>query len=159
MSKARYTEHVLQILIKQSILECIQQIPAEMLCYDSVSIVTAGVYWTTWWSPKKYHIQTIMIQMNSHGHGIYLLVLINFFQSALKCYFISKATRGYWHILYIICYSTLITPAQLHLLQSPAMKVDLHFLFLPYTVHVQFSWIALIICKKQKKTVKLLTTL
>ena len=45
--------------------------------YDSLSIATAGVYWTTWWSPTKWHIQTIMTEMNFHGHGIYPIVLVN----------------------------------------------------------------------------------
>jgi hypothetical protein len=31
--------------------------------------------------------------MNSHGHGIYLPVLIKFFHFALKCYFFSKTIR------------------------------------------------------------------
>jgi hypothetical protein len=47
------------------------------MCYDSLSIANAGVYWTTWYSPIKRHIQTIMTEMSSHGHGMHLIVLIN----------------------------------------------------------------------------------
>jgi len=47
-------------------------------CHNAkvLSIVTAGLYWTTWWSPTNCHIQAVMIQTNSHGYGMYLLVLI-----------------------------------------------------------------------------------
>ena len=41
-----------------------------------LSIVTAGLYWTTQWSRTKCHIQTAMVQMNSHRYGMYLIVLI-----------------------------------------------------------------------------------
>jgi len=36
------------------------------------------------------NIQTVMTQMNSHGHGMHLIVLIKFFHFALQHYFISK---------------------------------------------------------------------
>jgi len=52
-----------------------------------VSIVAVGM---TWWSTTKCHIQTIMINMNSCGHGMYLPVLIKFFHFSLKFYFILK---------------------------------------------------------------------
>jgi hypothetical protein len=42
----------------------------------------------TWWSPTKCHIQTVMTEMNSHGHGMHLIVLVKFFHFALKSYFI-----------------------------------------------------------------------
>jgi hypothetical protein len=41
-----------------------------------------------------------MIQMNFHGHGMYLIVLIKFFHCALKCYFILKSVRCFWRTLY-----------------------------------------------------------
>ena len=56
--------------------------------YDSLSITTAGVYWMTWWSTSKCHIQTIMTEMNSHGHGKHPIVLIKCFHFSLKCFFI-----------------------------------------------------------------------
>jgi hypothetical protein len=56
--------------------------------YDSLSITTTGVYWMTWWAPSKRHIQTIMIEMISHGHGMHPIVLIKFVHFSLKCYFI-----------------------------------------------------------------------
>jgi len=37
-------------------------------CYDIPSTAIAGLYWMTWWSPAKCHIQTVIINMNSHGH-------------------------------------------------------------------------------------------
>jgi hypothetical protein len=46
-------------------------------------MATAGVYWTSWWSPTKCHIKTLMISINYHGHGLYLLVLIFFFPLCL----------------------------------------------------------------------------
>jgi hypothetical protein len=58
------------------------------VCYDSLFIATAGVYWTTWLSPTKFHIQTIMTEINSHEHGMHLLVLITFLHFAWKSYFI-----------------------------------------------------------------------
>jgi hypothetical protein len=42
---------------------------------------------TTWWSKTKCHIQTVMTQMNSHGHGMHLIVLIKFFRFVLQSYF------------------------------------------------------------------------
>ena len=48
----------------------------------------------------KCHIQTVMIQMNSHGHGMYLLLLIPFFHFALKCYVTSKTIRCFWCTMY-----------------------------------------------------------
>jgi hypothetical protein len=57
-------------------------------CYSSLFIATAGLYWTMWWSPTKCHIQTVMTEMNSHGHGMHLIVVIKFFHFALKSYFI-----------------------------------------------------------------------
>ena len=49
--------------------------------YDKLSMATAGVYWTSWWSFTKCHIKTLMISMNYHGHILYLLVLIIFFST------------------------------------------------------------------------------
>jgi len=43
------------------------------------------------------NIQTVMAQMNSHGHGMHLIVLIKFFHFALH-YFISK-TAGVFDAL------------------------------------------------------------
>jgi hypothetical protein len=85
--------------LKQWIREFIQGIPKEMLRVMTVFLSRLEVYWKTWWSPTKCHIQTVMIQMNSHGHGMYLLVLITFFHFALKCYFISKTVMCFWRIL------------------------------------------------------------
>jgi hypothetical protein len=56
-------------------------------------------YWTTWWSPTKCHIQREMVTEFS-WHGIYLPVLIQFFQFSLKYSFISRTVRGFWLILY-----------------------------------------------------------
>ena len=42
-----------------------------------------------------------MINMNSHGHGMYLPILIKLFHFALKCYFVSNTVRCVWLILYI----------------------------------------------------------
>jgi hypothetical protein len=47
------------------------------MCYNELSTTAAGVHWTTWWSPTKCHIQTAK-NMNSHGHGKYLTLLISF---------------------------------------------------------------------------------
>jgi len=65
------------------------------MCYDNLYIMTAGMYWTTRWSPTKCYIQTVMININSNSPGVCLLVWIQFFHYALKCYFISKT---------VICY-------------------------------------------------------
>jgi hypothetical protein len=56
-------------------------------CYDSLSIVTAGAYWMTWWSTTICHIQRVMIQMIPHGHGMHSILLIKFFHLALKSSF------------------------------------------------------------------------
>jgi hypothetical protein len=42
----------------------------------------------------KVQIQNVMIEITSHGYGIYLLVLIKLFQFALKRYSISKTVRS-----------------------------------------------------------------
>jgi hypothetical protein len=67
-------------------------------------IATAGVHWTTWWSPTKCHIWKVKIQINSHACGMYLLVLTHFSHFALRgYYFISKADRWFFgRVLYII---------------------------------------------------------
>jgi hypothetical protein len=52
-----------------------------------VSILTVGM---ARHSTTKCCIQTIMINVNSHGHGMYLPMLIKFLSFSLKCYFISK---------------------------------------------------------------------
>jgi len=54
----------------------------------------------TWKSPTKCHIQTLLIQVNSHEHGMYLLLLIPFLHFALKCYVISKTIRCFWCTVY-----------------------------------------------------------
>jgi hypothetical protein len=46
-------------------------------CCDSLSIATAGVCWTSWWSIRKCHIQTVMTEMDFHGHGMRPIMLIN----------------------------------------------------------------------------------
>jgi hypothetical protein len=38
----------------------------------------------TWWSPTKRHIQTVMINVNSHGQRMYLSVLLKFFSPCLN---------------------------------------------------------------------------
>jgi hypothetical protein len=43
-------------------------------------------------STTKCHIQTVMIQMVSQGHGIHPIVLIKFFDFALKRCFIQKSS-------------------------------------------------------------------
>lgn len=86
---------------KQRIRDCIQGIFKEMLQRVVIAFPsTVGVHWTTWWSPTKCNIQKVMIQINSHGHAMYLLVLIKFFHLALKCYFISKTVRCFWRTLH-----------------------------------------------------------
>jgi hypothetical protein len=55
-----------------------------------LTIMTEGVYWTTWRAPTMCHIQTVMTQMNRHGHGMHPIVLIKFFHFALHSYFITK---------------------------------------------------------------------
>ena len=62
-------------------------------CFDILSIATAGVYWMTWWSPTKCHIQTVMINMNAHENGIFLSVLIKCLHSSLKCFFHFKSVE------------------------------------------------------------------
>ena len=52
---------------------------------DILSIASAWRYWTTWWSPTKHHIETVMIYLKSNGHGIYLPALIAFLHILLKC--------------------------------------------------------------------------
>jgi len=53
------------------------------VCYDSLlhhdcrSVLNNMVV-------TKCHIQTIMTETNSHGHGVYLIVLIKFSHFALK---------------------------------------------------------------------------
>ena len=75
-------------VLKQRNLQCIQRIPKEML----QSATTARVYWKTWWSPTKCHIQTTMKERYSHGHGMHPIVLIKCFRFVLKSYFISKTS-------------------------------------------------------------------
>jgi hypothetical protein len=48
-------------------------------------ILTAGVYWTTWWSTTWRLFQTVMINMNGHT-----FTNVNFFHLALKCHCIWK---------------------------------------------------------------------
>ena len=45
------------------------------------------------------HIQTLMINMKSHRHGMYLPLLIKLFSLAVKC-FIPKTVRCLWCIVY-----------------------------------------------------------
>jgi len=40
-------------------------------CYQVLSIVTAGVYWMTHGHLKKCHVQSVMINMHVHGHGMF----------------------------------------------------------------------------------------
>jgi hypothetical protein len=57
-------------------------------CYTILSITTAGVYWTTWWSSTQSTwrlLQTAMINMNA-----YTFTNVNFFHLALKCHCIQK---------------------------------------------------------------------
>jgi hypothetical protein len=72
--------------LKQRIRKCMKGVPegSASTCYGSLSIATARTYWTDWRSPAEFHIYTVMIQINSHGHGMYLPMLIKFFHSALK---------------------------------------------------------------------------
>ena len=60
-------------------------------CYNILPIATAGVYFTSRWTPTKCHTQTIIINTTSHKHGMYLSLLRKFFYVVLKCHFISKA--------------------------------------------------------------------
>ena len=72
--------------------------------WDILYIATAGVYWTTWQSPTKCHIQRV-INMNSHGLGMFQSVLIICFHFSLKCYFISKVLDVSGSACLIKCYS------------------------------------------------------
>jgi hypothetical protein len=69
--------------------------------YDSLSIAAVGAYQTIWWSPTKYHMKPVMIQMNSHGPGMYLLVLIKIFHFALKCYTFQKPSAVFGAPVYV----------------------------------------------------------
>jgi hypothetical protein len=40
------------------------------------------------------HIQTVMINMKSHRHGMYLPLLLKLFSLVLKCCFIPKTVTG-----------------------------------------------------------------
>jgi hypothetical protein len=80
--KVRYMKHVLPLFwLKKAHSGVYTRNPQgnATTCQDSLSIATAGVYWTTWWSPTKCHIQIIMTEMNSHGHGMQPIVLIKIF--------------------------------------------------------------------------------
>jgi hypothetical protein len=46
------------------------------MCYDTLSIVNAEVYWMIWWSATKCQIETEMITVNSYRHGLYLWTFI-----------------------------------------------------------------------------------
>ena len=67
-----------------------------------LSITNVEMYWMPWWSPRKYQIQTAMIQMDSHGHAMYMLMWIKFFHFVLKCYLISKTITCFWQTLHNI---------------------------------------------------------
>jgi hypothetical protein len=77
ISKASYTEHVPPILAFH--LECRSAL-TDMVSYS------------------KWHIETEVIYMNSHGHQMCIPVWIKLFHSALKCYIISKTCRCFQHI-------------------------------------------------------------
>jgi hypothetical protein len=64
---------------KQRILECIQEIFKEMLRRIMTVFPSRlqGCKSTTWWSPTKCYIQTIMNKTSSHGHGMHPIVLMN----------------------------------------------------------------------------------
>ena len=44
-------------------------------CYYSLTIATAGLYWTIWCSPTVCHIPT-MNEIISHGHGMHPIILL-----------------------------------------------------------------------------------
>jgi hypothetical protein len=90
-SKAQHTKHILPILMTYSSEFWSLFKGFLMKCYivlwypfyhDCRSVMSDTVVST------KYHILTVMINMNSHWHGLYLLVLAKFFHYALKWYFI-----------------------------------------------------------------------
>jgi len=58
------------------------------------------VFLTTQQSPTECYIQTVMININSHGHDKYLPILIKCCHFAFKCYCISKTIRCFWLTLY-----------------------------------------------------------
>jgi hypothetical protein len=66
--------------------EGIQQFPKEAPKHDYVSTATTVVFLTTQQSPIECYIQTVMTNMNSHGHDMYLPILIKCCHFALKCY-------------------------------------------------------------------------
>jgi hypothetical protein len=71
--------------LKWWIQEWMQGIRKETLQHHIPSFMSAEVYWMTRLSPTRYHIQTVMINMNSHGHRVYLSVLLKLFHLALIC--------------------------------------------------------------------------
>jgi len=66
--------HAITDDLKWWIQEWIQGIRKETQQHHIPSFMSAGVYWMTWWSPTRCHIQTVMINMKSHRHGMYLLL-------------------------------------------------------------------------------------
>jgi hypothetical protein len=70
----------------------------------------------TWWSPTKCHIQTVIIQKNSHGHGMLLIASIKYFHFALKSYLISKTIRYFF--MYPSIWFELILPL------TPVMELE-----------------------------------
>jgi hypothetical protein len=48
-----------------------------------------------------YKVSFSVMNMNCHGHGMYLSVIITFLHCVLKHYSVSKTVRYFWLILYI----------------------------------------------------------
>ena len=71
--------------LKWWIQEWIQGVCEETLQHHTPSFMSTGVYSVTWWSPTRCHIKKKMINKNSHGHRMYLSVLLKFFHHALIC--------------------------------------------------------------------------
>jgi hypothetical protein len=53
----------------------------------------------TWWSPAKCHTQTVVININSNGHGLYLSVLLKVFALCIKLFLHFKNCQVLWFIL------------------------------------------------------------
>jgi hypothetical protein len=85
-----YKTHPANIVdLKHWILEYIQRNTKEMLQRVMTAFPSQlRVYWMTWRSHTKCHIQTIMTAVKSHGHGMHQRVLIKVFHFPLKSYFI-----------------------------------------------------------------------
>jgi hypothetical protein len=74
------------------------------MCFDTPPLslpANAEMYLNKQWSPTEYHIQTVMININSLGRRMYLPMLQHFFYFALKFYLMSSTVRSFGRTMYI----------------------------------------------------------